>query len=117
MCMLRLRNPKVVQRASGEKRLEEQWPSKLCKDVKNMNLCSGSLLSGVTAGYWFYACLQIIVPRAIEAWDLPGPRLREATAWWPLSAQEEPWQGFAEKDHPKSSQRGERRRAPPALLP
>lgn len=80
MCMLRLCNPKVVQRTSGEKRLEEQWPSKLCKDVKNMNLCSGSLLSGVTAGYWFYACLQIIVPRAVEAWDLPGPRLGEATA-------------------------------------
>lgn len=90
---LGLCKPKAVQHTSRERWLDKQQPSKLCTDVKNMNVCSGSLLSGVTAEYWFYSCLQIIVPRAIGVWDLPSPRLGEATAWWPLSAQEGTWQG------------------------
>lgn len=81
-----------MQCASGAWQLEEQQSSKLCKDVKNINVCSGSLLSGVTAEYLFYLCLQVIMPRAIGAWDLPSSRLGETTAWWPLSAQEGPWQ-------------------------
>lgn len=90
---LGLYNLKATQHASGERRLEEQQSSKLCKDVKNINVCSGSLLSGVTAEYSFYLCLQIITPRATGAWDLPSSSLGETTAWWPLSAQEGPWQG------------------------
>lgn len=58
-----------------------------------MTVCSGSLLSDVTAEYWFYLCLQIIVPWAVRGWDLPSPGLGEAIAWWPLSVQEGPWQG------------------------
>lgn len=58
-----------------------------------MNVWSGSSISSVTAEHWLYLCLQTVVLRAIGVWDLPSLRLGEAAAWWPLAAQEGPWQG------------------------